>query len=98
MDYSSIINLIPEDEPIDRGKLRELAGTTDRECRRMIQKARENGELIVNMQDGKGYKRVTKDDITEIRRQYHSNKSRMISLSKQQKTLRKILKEAGEEV
>ena len=98
MEYTDIVNLIPADRPIPRWELMKLAGTTDRECRRMIQEAREHGELIVNLQDGNGYKRVSTDDIPEIRRQYWSTKARLISLSKQLKHQRAILKEAGEEV
>ena len=98
MEYTDIVNLIPADRPINRWDLKEMAGTTDRECRRLIQEAREHGELIINLQDGKGYKRVTADDIDDIRSQYWATKARMISLSKQQKYLRKILKESGEEV
>lgn len=98
MDYTQIVNLIPEDKPIPRYLLKELAGTTDRECRRLIQEAREHGELIINRQDGNGYKRVTAEDIPEIRKQYWSTKARLISLSKQLKHQRAILKEAGEEV
>lgn len=98
MIYEELLNLIPADRPVNRWDLKEMAGLTDRECRRLIQEAREHGELIVNIQDGSGYQKVTSENIPLIRRQYKQNKSRMISISKQQKTLRKILKEAGEEV
>lgn len=92
-DYAEIINLIPEDKPIRRWELKELAATSDRKVRRAIQEAREDGILIVNMQDGSGYQRVKDTDLEQIRRQYQLNLARMISLSKQQKTLRAILKE-----
>lgn len=93
MEYEEIINLIPEDRPIRRWELKELAGTSDRRVRRAIQEAREDGILIVNMQDGSGYQRVSADDLAQIRRQYQLNLARMISLSRQQKPLRAILKE-----
>ncbi len=93
MEYGEIINLIPEDRPIKRWELRELSGISDRKVRRAIQEAREDGILIVNMQDGSGYQKVSEDDLTQIRKQYQLNQARMISLSKQQKALRAILKE-----
>jgi DNA-binding transcriptional regulator LsrR (DeoR family) len=93
MEYAEIINLIPEDKPIKRWELKELSGTSDRKVRKAIQEAREDGILIVNMQDGSGYQKVSADDLAQIRRQYQLNQARMISLSKQQKTLRAILKE-----
>lgn len=96
MSILEIIELIPFDEPISRWELKELAGVPDREVRRCIQKAREQGELIVNMQDGSGYMRASKEDLPLLLRQYKANEARMKSLSKQQKTLRKILKEGGE--
>lgn len=93
MEYGEIISLIPEDRPIKRWELRELSGISDRKVRRAIQEAREDGILIVNMQDGSGYQKVSEDDLTQIRKQYQLNQARMISLSKQQKALRAILKE-----
>lgn len=95
MDYREVIDLIPFINPVSRWELKEMAGMSDRRVRHYIQKAREDGELIVNMQDGSGYMRVTEEDLPILLRQYKANEARMISLSKQQKTLRKILKEGG---
>lgn len=97
-NYAELVNLIPvgRDNAINRWTLKAKAGLSDRKCRKLIQEAKEHGEIIVNLQDGRGYFRPDEEDITNISKQYHQNLSRMISLSKQQKTLRKILKAAGQ--
>lgn len=95
--YSELINLIPygKENAIHRIELREMAGIPDRTVRKLLQEAKEAGEYIINLQDGRGYFRATEKDLAEIESQYRLNESRMISLSKQQKPMRKILKEAG---
>ena len=96
-NYGELMELVPEgrENAVSRSELRMLAGISDRKCRRFLQEAKEHEELIVNLQDGKGYFRPGTDDIKSIAAQYKLNQSRMISLSKQQKNLRRILKEAG---
>lgn len=96
-DYSEVVNLIPfgQENAIERFELKELAGMSDRDVRSCIQAAREDGILIVNVQNGNGYFRVTPDDLKDIEIQYRLNESRMKSLSKQQKPLRAILKAGG---
>lgn len=95
--YEELVNLIPvgRENAINRWALRDKAGVSDRQCRKLIQEAKEHGEVIVNLQDGRGYFKPAAEDIANISKQYHQNLSRMISLSKQQKVLRKILKDAG---
>lgn len=96
-NYQEIVNCIPvgRENAINRWALREKAGVSDRKCRKLIQEAKEHGEIIINLQDGRGYFRPAEEDLSNISKQYHQNLSRMISLSKQQKVLRKILKDAG---
>ena len=52
------------DNAMTREELVSLTGLTDREVRKDIQYASAHGDLIINMQDGKGYFRPSpiKDD------------------------------------
>lgn len=91
---NNVIDFIPIGRPVMRWELVAMSGLSDRAVRKQIQKAKEDGILIINRQDGNGYQRVSPEDIPELRRQYKQNLARIISLSKQQKTIRAILKEA----
>ena len=71
---------------ISRTELRMMTGWSDRVLRRNIQKAREEGMVICNSQDGKGYYRPTTKQ--EYIAQYKSNQSRALSILRQQKFLR----------
>lgn len=90
-----IVDYIPTVCPISRAELSAVLDMPDRQVRKSIQKAREEGALIVSMTDGSGYQRVTPEDLPKLARQYRQNRARIISLAKQQKALRGILKEAG---
>ena len=81
---------------ISRAALAARLGMTDRAMRRAIEDARADGAIIINTGDGNGY--FTTNDIAEIRRKYWLEKHRMISLYRSSKTLRDILKRAGEKV
>ena len=77
----------------------ELANTlhfTDRKIREAIEEARREGEIIINLQDGKGYYRTS--NLDEIEKQYWQRKNRAMSLLVQQKHLRQKLKAAGRAV
>lgn len=65
----------------------------DRAVRALIEKARDEGCLIMNMQDGMGY--YLPASIEDIERQYWQDTNRALSIFKRRKTIRKILKEAG---
>lgn len=69
---------------------------TKRAIRKRIEKARDDGVIILNDGDGKGYYIST--DIDEIERQYWKDKSRALSVLKRLKAMRKILKENGRNV
>lgn len=52
-----IIDFIPfgHSNAISRANLRILSGMKDREMRQAIERSNLDGEIILNMQDGKGY-------------------------------------------
>ena len=53
----NILDYIPfgKENAIRRGELIRLTGLDDRSMRKLIEKEQLNGNLILNMQDGKGY-------------------------------------------
>ena len=77
---------------VDRFQLMERTGLPDRTVRKLIQEARERGEIIINAQDGAGY--YLTDDVGEMKRQLASNRSRAMSVLRQQKYLRQKIREA----
>lgn len=78
---------------ISRRRLCMEMDMSDRKVRAIIEKARDEGCLIMNEQDGKGY--YLPDSIEDIYRQYVQDKNRALSILKRQKHMRKILKEAN---
>ena len=98
MKIETLVSHIPygKDKAVSREFLCLLFGMSDREVRRMIHKARDEGHIIINDQKGAGYYRS--DDIDDIARQYRQNKRRALAILAQQKYLRSRLKEAGREV
>lgn len=70
-----------------------LTGEPERQIRREIARLREEGELICNEQDGKGYYYAT--ELDEVLKQYRQDRSRFLSIAKRIKTARRILKRAG---
>lgn len=91
----SITEYIPEGRAnaVTRAQLHERTGLPDRKIREEIERARREGAIIINAQDGAGYYRS--EDLREIARQYQQNERRALSILKQQKHLRKRLKVAG---
>ena len=83
------------DKPITRRELVSLTGMTDRLVREAIEKARRDGNIIINLQDGKGY--FTSKDPSVLKRQYEINQSRAMSVLVQQKYLRQEMKGADHE-
>ena len=69
---------------------------SDRAVRSLIEKAREEGCLILNQQDGSGY--YLPNDMDDIYSQYKQDTSRALSILKRRKHMRKILKEAGYQI
>ena len=89
----NIMTYIPKgrENAITRSELVRVINLPDRTIRHMIEKARKDGELIMNAQDGAGY--YVSDDLGELKRQLHRNHSRAMSILVQQKHLRRKIKE-----
>lgn len=81
---------------VRRDTLATMLGTSDRQMRKMLQAAREEGVIILNAQDGRGYYQSA--DIDEMTAQYRQDTARAMSILQRRKALRKILKEAGVQV
>ena len=85
MDIMTFISKGKENA-IKRDELCLLLGLPDRAVRKLIQDARDRGEIILNSQDGAGY--YTSDDVGELERQLRRNENRALSILRQQKHLR----------
>lgn len=87
----NIIDFIPygKENAVTRWQLMDRLNLPDRQIRRMIQSARNRGEIIINAQDGSGYYRSL--DIGELKRQYKTNRSRALSILQQQKHLARMI-------
>ncbi len=94
----NILNYIPEGAEcaVSREVLRMMTGLSDRAVRREIQEAKESGSIILNTMDGRGYfqPRLPQEQYY-LKNQYKANQARLISMSKQQKHLRKLMKAQG---
>ena len=78
-----------KENAVKRSELVAILNLPDRAVRKLIQEARDRGEIIINAQDGAGY--YMSSDEVELRRQYLTNQSRAMSILRQQKHLRKKL-------
>lgn len=76
---------------IKRAALIAMTGWPDRELRRNIEKARVEGLVIANDQNGKGYYRPNKRE--EFERLHRQNKSRALAILKQQKHIGREMNE-----
>lgn len=92
-----IEEFIPFDKEnaVTRSQLQCLLNLPDRTIRKRIQEARDRGEIILNDQSGAGYYRS--DDVGEMKRQLALNKSRALSVLRQQKYLRRKIREAEQQ-
>ena len=90
----NIVDFIPsgKENAIKRGELVALLNLPDRTVRRLIQEARDRGEIIINAQDGAGY--YMSSDLGEMKRQLALNDRRAKSVLRQQKHLRRKIREA----
>ena len=79
-----------KENAISRQELCVLLALPDRTVRKLIQEARDRGELILNDQSGAGY--YTSDDEGELKRQYRSNRTRAMSILRQQRHIRRRLR------
>lgn len=80
-----------KENAISRQELCTLLNLPDRVVRKLIQEARERGEIILNAQDGAGY--YTSDDVGELERQYNTNKNRAMAILRQQRHIQKQINE-----
>ena len=85
-----------EQNAVSRKTLVSEMDMSDRMVRSIIEKARDEGCLILNKQDGRGY--YLPESIDDIVFQYRQDTNRALSILKRRKHMRKILKEAGVEV
>ena len=84
----NIMTYIPKgrENAIKRDELVSLLALPDRTVRKMIQEARDRGEVILNDQSGAGY--YTSDDVGELERQLQRNANRALSILRQQRHIR----------
>lgn len=73
-----------------RPELASLLGWSDRILRKNIERARQEGVVIANDQDGGGY--YFPETREELERQFKRNESRAMAILRQQKHLRKALR------
>ena len=83
---------VGRENAVTRDRLVAALNLPDRTVRRLIQEARDRGEIIINAQDGAGY--YMSNDVGEMKRQLALNKSRALSVLRQQKHLRRKIREA----
>lgn len=85
-----VASVVPEgkENAISREELAKTLGVKDRKMRAMLEKARQDGLVIANDQDGKGYYRPVTED--EIRRALFQIRNRALSLLIQMKYLRRM--------
>lgn len=90
----NITDYIPagKENAVRRADLVRRLNLPDRTVRRMIQDARDRGEVILNDQSGAGY--YISDDVGELKRQYRTNRNRALSILRQQKYLSRRIEEA----
>jgi len=98
MQTTTILNHIPRgrENAVTRAQLVTATGLPDREVRRLIQSARDEGALIINDQSGAGYYIAGEGDLQALYNQYMQDTARAMSLLKRRKHIRRILREAGE--
>ena len=83
----TILQYIPygREHAISRRDLANAIGTTDRVMRQCIQRAREDGILIMNRQDGGGYYLACESDLDDLQRQYAQDSARAMSILRRRK-------------
>lgn len=79
-----------KENAISRQELCQLLNLPDRVVRKLIQEARDRGEVILNDQSGAGY--WVSDDEGELKRQYNTNQRRARAILRQQKHIRRRLR------
>lgn len=97
-EMMEVLFAIPEgkENAVSRTELCASVGYSDRMTRRIISQLREEGYIIINDQNGRGY--YLTNDLDEIEKQYKQDTARALSILKRRKTMRKMLKDAGRPV
>jgi DNA-binding transcriptional regulator LsrR (DeoR family) len=80
-----------KDNAVTRDQLCARTNLSDRVVRKLIEIARIEGAVIINEQDGAGY--YISEDPKDIRRQMVTNHNRAMSILRQQRLLRRKLRE-----
>lgn len=81
---------------ITREEFARILKTTDRKARKIIEAARDEGLIIANRQDGKGYFiPTTQEDLKAL---YKQNQSRALAILRQQKHIRRAIVENERDV
>ena len=83
---------VGRENAVTRERLVSVLNLPDRTVRRLIQEARDRGEIIINAQDGAGY--YISNDVGEMKRQLNLNYSRALSVLRQQTHLMRKIREA----
>ena len=89
---------VGKDNAITRSALACRLGMTDRQMRRCIELARQQGWLIMNDCDGAGYYLAANLDLDTLERHYRVERSRAIKTLYRLKDTRRTLKAAGRRV
>ena len=90
MEIADILSAGKENA-VTRERLCVILNQPDRTVRRLIQEARDRGVLIMNDQDGAGY--YLSEDLSDLKRQYNRGRARAMSILRQQKYLKRKIKE-----
>lgn len=92
----NIVDYIPygKENAIRRGSLVLITGMSDRSVREAISRARRNTPIL-NMQDGSGYYRPTKDDVGELKHFVSQEESRAKAIFYSLRSARQAVKRLG---
>ena len=84
-----IMQFIPREKEnaVTRTQLVSMLALPDRKVRKLIEAARNRGEIILNDQSGAGY--YTSDRLADLEAQYRANRSRAMAILRQQKHLKR---------
>lgn len=92
---ATLASLIPHSrrEAISREALAKKLGMSDRQMRRAVEEARNEGLIILCECNGRGY--YQSSDLNEIHHQYIQDTNRAMAILKRRKSMRQLLKQAG---
>ena len=90
----NIVKYIPygKENAISRSELCRITGLNDRSMRDLINQARKRA-VIINVQDGKGYFRPTKNDLDEVKKFKRQEENRAKEVFSCLQPIRKFIRE-----